>query len=278
MLALMTRPAAVPSTESTLTLVMNDAADLQTQSVPVSVNPVHKRKRAVASDDNGQPGTSGNTVTEETTRSLTLTELQDIRKDYSHQQGEQVIPWLLRCWDTGADSLDLDGREAKRLAPLARESGIDRALGRPPQSLTLWRRLLLNVRSRYPSRDDIMYQPSKWTTIERGVKNLREIAVREIIFSDLDDLQTSLDPDALQITGPIWRKWVLSAPAAYANVLALFCWRDDEALTVGDMDARMQHYANNLLSAPQASVSVLKKSFGKANISGGDKHFPNKPG
>ncbi|PKU31044.1 hypothetical protein llap_18651 [Limosa lapponica baueri] len=79
-----------------------------------------------------------------------------------------------------------------------------------------------------------MYHPSMWTTIERGVKNLREIAVREMIFSDLDDLQTSLDPDALQITGPVWRKW--------------------------------------------ATVSVLKKPFGKANVSVGDKHFPTKPG
>ncbi|PKU30887.1 hypothetical protein llap_18809 [Limosa lapponica baueri] len=67
LLALMTRPAAAMSTKSTLTLVMDDAADLQTQPGPVSVNPVHKRKHAVASDDNGQPGTSGNTVTEETT-------------------------------------------------------------------------------------------------------------------------------------------------------------------------------------------------------------------
>ncbi|PKU33224.1 hypothetical protein llap_16472 [Limosa lapponica baueri] len=30
-----------------------------------------------------------------------------------------------------------------------------------------------------------------------------------MIFSDLDNLQTSLDPDALQITGPVWRKWKL---------------------------------------------------------------------
>ncbi|PKU32206.1 hypothetical protein llap_17491 [Limosa lapponica baueri] len=99
-----------------------------------------------------------------------------------------------------------------------------------------------------------------------------------MIFSDLDDLQTSLDPDALQITRPVWRKRVWSAPAAYANVLALFCWRDDEAPMVGDMDAPMQHYANNLLSAPQATVSVLKKSFGKANVSVGDKRSPTKPG
>ncbi|PKU32568.1 hypothetical protein llap_17126 [Limosa lapponica baueri] len=94
LLALMTRPAAATSTKSTSTLVMDDAADLQTQSVPVSVNLIHKRRRAVASD-NGQPGTSGNTVTEETTRSLTLSGLRDIRKDYSHQEGEQVITSLL---------------------------------------------------------------------------------------------------------------------------------------------------------------------------------------
>ncbi|XP_074425969.1 uncharacterized protein LOC141736129 isoform X3 [Larus michahellis] len=274
LLALMTRPAAATSAKSTLTLVMDDAADLQTQSEPVSVDPVHDRKSAVPADSDGQPGTLGDAVTEEVTRSLSL---RDIRKDYSRQESEQVITWLLRCWNTGADSLDLDGREVKRLGPLARKSGIDRGLVRPPQSLTLWKRLLLRVRGRYPYRSNIMYRPSKWTTIERGIKNLREIAVWEMTFSDLGNLQTSLDSDALKITRPVWHKWLLSAPAAYVNALALFCWRHDEAPTVGEMGARMQRYAHSLLSAPQASVSVLKKSFGKASISAGDKRFPTKP-
>ncbi|PKU34570.1 hypothetical protein llap_15126 [Limosa lapponica baueri] len=113
--------------------------------------------------------------------------LSVITRHVKDNQVTCLVDVLVLAWDT-------DGREAKQLAPLARESGIDRALGRPPQSLTLWRRLLLSMRSRYPYRDDITYHPSKWTTIERSVKNLREIAVREMLFTDLDNPQTPLDP------------------------------------------------------------------------------------
>ncbi|KAK4820379.1 hypothetical protein QYF61_025455 [Mycteria americana] len=55
---------------------------------------------------------------------------------------EHIVTWLLRCWDNRASSLELEGREAKQLGSLSREGGIDRAIGKGPRVLSLWRQLL----------------------------------------------------------------------------------------------------------------------------------------
>ena len=49
-----------------------------------------------------------------------------MRKDYSRIPGEQICTWLLQCWDSGAAGLELEGREAKQLGPLAKQAGIDK--------------------------------------------------------------------------------------------------------------------------------------------------------
>jgi len=80
--------------------------------------------------------------TEIITRSLSLSELRDMRKDFSCHPGKHIATWLLRCWDNGARSLELEGKEAKQLRSLARDGGIDKAIGKKEQILSLWRRLL----------------------------------------------------------------------------------------------------------------------------------------
>ncbi|GAB0207174.1 hypothetical protein GRJ2_003183000 [Grus japonensis] len=132
------------------------------------------------------------------TRSLSLSELRDIRKDFSRLPGEHIITWLLRCWDNGASSLELEGREAKQLGSLSREGGIDKAIGKKAQALSLWRRLLSSVRERYPFSEDVVCRPGKWTTMERGIQYLRELAVREMVYYDLDNAQLPTDPDEVQ--------------------------------------------------------------------------------
>jgi len=62
-----------------------------------------------------------------------------MRKDFSHHPGEHIVTWLLRCWDNGASSLELEGREAKELGFLARDGGIDKDIGKQTQALSLWR-------------------------------------------------------------------------------------------------------------------------------------------
>ncbi|GAB0209368.1 hypothetical protein GRJ2_003403400 [Grus japonensis] len=98
-------------------------AEPKDQPIPVSVAPIHKKKytrksvRLVKDDD--EPGPSREQEEEPEpeviTRSLSLSELRDMRKDFSRLPGEHIITWLLRCWDNGASSLEPEGREAKQL-------------------------------------------------------------------------------------------------------------------------------------------------------------------
>ncbi|GAB0208039.1 hypothetical protein GRJ2_003269600 [Grus japonensis] len=151
------------------------------------------------------------------TRSLSLSELRDMRKDFSRLPGEHIITWLLRCWDNGASSLELEGREAKQLGSLSREGGIDKAIGKKAQAFSLWRRLLSSVRERYPFREDVICRPGKWTTMERGIQYPRELAMQDMVYYDPDNVQLPTDPDEVQCTRPMWRKFVWSVPSSYAN-------------------------------------------------------------
>ncbi|GAB0209411.1 hypothetical protein GRJ2_003406800 [Grus japonensis] len=195
-------------TVATQTPVTGTASELKNQSIPVSVTPIQKKKytkksvRLVKDDD--EPGPSQEQEEEPEpeviTRSLSLSELRDMRKDFSHHPGEHIVTWLLRCWDNGASSLELEGREAKQLGSLSREGGIDKAIGKKAQALSLWRRLLSSVRERYPFSKDVICRPGKRTTMERGIQYLRELAVREMVYYDPNKTQLLTDPHEAQCT------------------------------------------------------------------------------
>ncbi|KAK4808525.1 hypothetical protein QYF61_009828 [Mycteria americana] len=106
----------------------------------------------------------------ETTRSLPLSELQDMQKDFIRRPGEHIVTWLLRCWDSGASSLELEGKEAKQLGSLSREGGIDKAIGKGEPARSLWGRLLSAMKERYPFQEDVVYCPGKWTTMQRSIQ------------------------------------------------------------------------------------------------------------
>ncbi|XP_071886614.1 uncharacterized protein [Anas platyrhynchos] len=167
----------------------------------------------------------------ETTRSLSLSELREIRKDFSRHPGEHILTWLLRCWDTGANSQQLEGNEAKQLGSLSRERLIDRVIGREAQVLSLWRRILKAVKERYPHKEDIVYQVGKWTTMDKGLQQLWELAVLEMLYSDLNNAQTPKDPDEVQCTTSMWRKFVRAAPSSPASTLAAMDWEEGMWIT-----------------------------------------------
>ncbi|GAB0182827.1 ubiquitin carboxyl-terminal hydrolase 4 [Grus japonensis] len=192
------------------------------------------------------------------TRSLSLSELQDMRKDFSRLPGEHIFTWLLRCWDNGASSLELEGKEAKQLGSLSREGGIDKAIGKKTQALSLWRRLLSSVRERYPFKEDVCH-PGKWTTMERGIQYLRELAVREMVYYDPDNAQLPTDPDEVQCTRPMWRKFVRSAPSSYTNSLAVMDWKGKEAPTVDEVAGRLRQYEESLSSSLVSAVEQLSQ-------------------
>ncbi|KAK4807112.1 hypothetical protein QYF61_018453 [Mycteria americana] len=225
--------------------VMSTAVQTENQPMSVSVAPIHKkkswkRKSARLEREGKRAGPSQGEEEEElvneteTTRSLSLSELRDMRKDFSRRPGEHIVTWLLRCWDSGANSLELEGKEAKQLGSLSREGGIDKAIGKGEPARSLWRRLLSAIRERYPFKEDVVYRPGKWTTMERGIQYLRELAVLEVIYGDLDDVQSPTDPDEVQCTRPLWRKLVRNGPLSCANSLAILTLRDGDGPTVNE--------------------------------------------
>ncbi|GAB0209877.1 hypothetical protein GRJ2_003453400 [Grus japonensis] len=188
-------PTPATGTTAIPTPATGTAAEPKDQPIPVSVAPIQKKKytrksvRLVKDDD--EPGPSREqeeeTEPEVITRSLSLSELRDMRKDFSRRPGKHIITWLLQCWDNGASSLELEGREAKQLGSLSREGGVDKAIGKKTQALSLWRQLLSSVRERYPFSEDVVCHPGKWTTMEGGIQYLRELAVREMVYYDPDN-------------------------------------------------------------------------------------------
>jgi len=105
-------------------------AETNDQPVQVAVAPVKLKKDVKRGRDDNEPGSSREIETEIITWSLSLGKLHDMRKDFSHHPGEHIATWLLRCWDNGASSLELEGKQAKQLGTLARDGGIDKAIGK----------------------------------------------------------------------------------------------------------------------------------------------------
>ncbi|KAM9590490.1 uncharacterized protein ACIBXB_005749 [Morphnus guianensis] len=260
-------PTPTTDTVATPTPVTDTAAKPENQPVPVSVAPVQKKKHTKKSvrlvRDEDEPGSSREQEEEAEpeiiTRSLSLSELRDMRKDFSCHPGEHIVTWLLRCWDNGASSVELEGKEAKQLGSLSREGGIDKAIGRKTQVLSLWRRLLLGVKERYPFKDEVTCHQGKWTTMERGIQYLRELAVLEVIYNDPENAQSPTDPDEVQCTQPMWRKFLRSAPPTYANSLAVMSWKEGNGQTVDELAVQLRQYEGSLSSSLRACVSAVEE-------------------
>ncbi|GAB0180627.1 hypothetical protein GRJ2_000528000 [Grus japonensis] len=131
-----------------------------------------------------------------------------MQKDFNLHAGERIVTWLPRCWGIGASSLELEGREAKQLGSLSREGGIDKAIGKKTQALSLWRQLLSGVKERYPFKEDVICHPGKWTTMERGIQYLRELAMLEVIYDDLDNKEFQMKSSAHKLCcGSLYRAY-----------------------------------------------------------------------
>lgn len=101
---------------------------------------------------------------------------------------------------------------------MAREEGIDKGIRRKSKTLNLWRRLLSAVKKRYPFRDDIeCRRPRKWTTWEKAINYLRELAVREVIYGDW---RVNINPDEVPCTQAMLQKFVRSVPLRYAHIVS----------------------------------------------------------
>ena len=68
--------------------------------------------------------------------------------------------------------------------------------------------------------------------MEKGIQYLRELAMLEVIYGDLNNKQLSKDPDEVRCTRPMWWKLVRNASSSCANSLAILTWKDGDGPTV----------------------------------------------
>ena len=133
-----------------------------------------------------------------------MNEIRGLRKVFSRHPNEPIVTWLLRCWDSGANSVWLDSREARQLGGIARDSAIDRRISTcQNQAFTLWKRMLLAVKERYPFKDDLMPEKRKWIDMEKGIRYLREHTMVEMLHSPTfipDEHDQEHDPERVRYT------------------------------------------------------------------------------
>ncbi|KAK4824604.1 hypothetical protein QYF61_016873 [Mycteria americana] len=81
----------------------------------------------------------------------------------------------------------------------------------------------------------------------------------EVIYDHLNNEQLSKDPDEVRCTRPMWRKFVRSTPASYANSLVVMTWKDGEGQRVDELAGQLWQYKESLSSSLWASVSAVEK-------------------
>ncbi|KAK4807223.1 LOW QUALITY PROTEIN: hypothetical protein QYF61_024343 [Mycteria americana] len=56
------------------------------------------------------------------------------------------------------------------------------------------------MNERYPFKEAVICHPGKWTTMERGIQYLKELAMLEVVYGDLNNEQLSKHPDEVHMT------------------------------------------------------------------------------
>ncbi|RMC18097.1 hypothetical protein DUI87_04976 [Hirundo rustica rustica] len=125
-------------------------------------------------------------------------------------------------------------------------------IGRTQQTLSLWRRLLTSVRDRYLCKEDLQVHQGKWSTMEQGIRCLRELAVLEIIFSE--DERFPKSPDDVQCTLQMWLRFARLGPEMYSRYLAMLQWREVHKSS-GEWSLTVDYRALNEVTPP-LSTSV----------------------
>ncbi|RMC09972.1 hypothetical protein DUI87_12762 [Hirundo rustica rustica] len=184
-----------------------------------------------------------------------LGELRDLRREFTRQTNESILTWLLRIWDAAANDTTVDGSEARQLGSLSRDVVIDQGIGRTQQTLSLWRRLLTSVRDRYLCKEDLQAHQGKWSTMEHGIRCLRELAVLEIIFSE--DERFPKSPDDVQCTSQMWLRFSQLGPKVYSCYLATLQWREGGD-KVGVLVNKLRIYKDTVTAPFRTHVSSVE--------------------
>jgi len=92
-------------------------------------------------------------------------------------------------------------------------------------------------------KEDLVNSPEKWTTTDEGIQYLRELAVLEVYYRDLDDDEVSEDPKEVLRTQAMSKKVIQSTPASYSNSLAaIYCPNCGESIFLAPKLCRKSLY------------------------------------
>ncbi|XP_052561347.1 uncharacterized protein LOC128091953 isoform X3 [Tympanuchus pallidicinctus] len=184
-----------------------------------------------------------------------VTEFHGSREQFVRHPNEAVVTWLLRCWDSGASSVLLDGNGARQLGSIAGDSAMDRGISRCLRGVTtLWERMLLAVKERHPFKGDLEPEVKRWKTLKEGIQYLRETAVVEMLYDPMfvpnDPRPNRRDPENVWITSDVVWNLTRTAPERYLGVLASMSHRYEKQQRrppVIELIIRLQIFEQQLL-------------------------------
>ncbi|PKU31763.1 glycine dehydrogenase mitochondrial-like [Limosa lapponica baueri] len=93
--------------------------------------------------------------------------------------------------------------------------------------------------------------------MDEGIQYLRELAVLEVIYNDLDHGEVSKNLEDVLCTWAMRRKVIQSAPASYSNSLATMYCPDMDTPTVERLSSWLQNFEENLCPTSSLQASTL---------------------
>lgn len=126
-----------------------------------------------------------------TARPYTPTELMDLVQRFRQRPRESVPAWLLRLWDSGADSVLVSGPEVSKLATITVHPALRQRLYAGTQfpeenhSIVEW--IMAACRMVWTNKTDMPVNTGMWSSMEDLQNYIRELGMREAIYEDTFD-------------------------------------------------------------------------------------------
>ncbi|CAH2293109.1 Hypothetical predicted protein [Pelobates cultripes] len=155
----------------------------------------------------------------EVVKSYTQTELMELAKVYKHEVGENVGEWLLRMWDGGADSVQLNAREALCMGQLTLHPQLMQVLRRVREiggNFSLFDMVRHAIIVAFPSSND-MEPISPWSKPRDAITRIRVMGC--VVGLNKDNWE---GPDMEEFTASMQSRFLKSAPQEMkASLLSL---------------------------------------------------------
>ena len=156
-----------------------------------------------------------------TARPYTSSELMDLVQRFRQGPKESIPTWLLRLWDSGAETVIVSGPELSKLATITVHPALRQRLyvaGQFPDdnhSIIEW--IMAACRAIWPNKSDLPINSSLWNTMEDLQNYIRELGMREAIYEEAFD-----GPDMIRFSAGMRDQILQQAPShMYGTLVAI---------------------------------------------------------